>query len=1198
MNNTRTVKTMGSNGLESFTTVVLDSIHYESHLMCTNCGPMGLKADTEPNGNRAALTDRSIAHIVAAADDEDPGAEVEFDPNKLSDDMKAHVNKLRVVSCIVAYVLVFIKHIPQCQPNLTYAMMLCNEWYGIVWREYDLPRPSKRKKIKLRMLLHLFCVESAVVEKFMFAESAIDFADMLPDANGHLSPFCIEQLADVIRSLQRCLDQETIHTAWSHSLDHSPATSAHIFQMKTVLSQLHGNELDRHTLVGELPVVGHGVDPNAAPQAPCVNGQPAQTQADTMNDEEEEAMLVAMMDRYDAAQAAAPAQGQPVPPVGAPGPSMAPAPPPPQAPQAPPVPPQALPPPQAPQPPPDNQFADDGRGPIGTNEGDPIVSPMSADGKNSVCHIVNTKRAVHDDLTREECKHMAEELQMQREIRSDLSVRLLSSGKRRSNGTSKSVCDDLVEVFTDAKEKRTKRPMHRLSSTGKHISAHSAAGACMPTVTDVMGRGHDPEFMKDILSGNESKFFSKSSGYHLLGIQPRGWEYECINHEAQLKGPADYDFNWARLTAFNGKGSNSGSKEAQTAAAKAGTAGAGEVVVGQRVGPATAAKGTKSVWTNTAKVIKNLSRSNRTGMFSLMDAQSMTFESARDCLYQIGAQLPENKQRIPLYNHQRRSELKNSSRMLTSNQNFSALSGLPDTIHPNCMYNPPTATQPALTLDPNFANPQGIERPEGSTVATSPYQKRLDHLTERRALPTCIAPDAFERGVSIKECEESNGIYFNKHIASEHSQLVLEIGMYLSNVPGIAGGKYTVVPQSFRTPSAGSGSTEKKVLEEIEEARHEAAQAEQARQAAAANRPQEGASSPSADDDGPDLRTVHMDTDTFTQHIGRSQDEMQEEEAEQDTWGAEPPEVDETEADNRDMHGVEQDVAYPNREGSGIEAQPGASVQSAAQSIDKDAKVESLPYSWDMLAIFLSCKMVETLHNDVQPYVERMRKDYPDVFGNEDPDETLRDLPQICLRFPGLADKDQKLFPLSRQIPLTESRKCDIQKAVSRSCAPRELTEACHSFLQSRSIKYNDPEVQDHEAEKRGLDGNFALDGNLFARSTWVKFTLSALDARGMLTKGEKQRVNDQGLCLRLRVRNARAHAKHHAANKHLSGASLATTQTFQAQARRKRERAAAGIDEEEKAEEYMTASAKRRAKEVELVHEMQNDAMEIDAGC
>ena len=63
VHNTRTVKTMGSNGLESFTTVVLDSLHYESHLMSTNCGPLGLKADVEPSSNRAALSDRSWAHV-------------------------------------------------------------------------------------------------------------------------------------------------------------------------------------------------------------------------------------------------------------------------------------------------------------------------------------------------------------------------------------------------------------------------------------------------------------------------------------------------------------------------------------------------------------------------------------------------------------------------------------------------------------------------------------------------------------------------------------------------------------------------------------------------------------------------------------------------------------------------------------------------------------------------------------------------------------------------------------------------------------------------------------------------------------------------------------------------------------------------------------------------------------------------------
>ena len=70
MHNTRTVKTMGTNGLESFTTVVLNSLHYESHLMSTNCGPLGLKADVEPSTNRAALSDRSWAHITHAADDD------------------------------------------------------------------------------------------------------------------------------------------------------------------------------------------------------------------------------------------------------------------------------------------------------------------------------------------------------------------------------------------------------------------------------------------------------------------------------------------------------------------------------------------------------------------------------------------------------------------------------------------------------------------------------------------------------------------------------------------------------------------------------------------------------------------------------------------------------------------------------------------------------------------------------------------------------------------------------------------------------------------------------------------------------------------------------------------------------------------------------------------------------------------------
>ena len=117
---------------------------------------------------------RSWAHIVHSNDDHEAG-DVDFDVQKCSDDIKQQVNRYRVMASLVAYVLIFIKHIPSCRPNLSYAMMLCNKWYEILWTEYNLPRPSKRKKIKLRMMLEVFATASAVFEKFFMPESGIDF---------------------------------------------------------------------------------------------------------------------------------------------------------------------------------------------------------------------------------------------------------------------------------------------------------------------------------------------------------------------------------------------------------------------------------------------------------------------------------------------------------------------------------------------------------------------------------------------------------------------------------------------------------------------------------------------------------------------------------------------------------------------------------------------------------------------------------------------------------------------------------------------------------------------------------------------------------------------------------------------------------------------------------------------------------------
>ena len=1098
--------------MESFTTVVLDSIHYESYLMATNCGPLGLKADVEPNTNRTALSDRSIAHVVSAADDDDNGGDVDFDVDKCSDEMKARINMTRVIACLTAYVLVFIKHQPHFRPNLTYANMLCNEWNNILWREYNLPRPSKRKKIKLRMTLEQLCVQSAVHEKFAVSESAVDFTDMAPDANGNLSPFCIEQLADVIVSLQRCLDLEVIHTAWSHSLDHSPATSSHVFQMKTVLSQLHGNPLDRRTLVGDMPREDGDID---------------------------DAHLNAMMDQ----QPADVGGGVAVPAV-APAPAAAPA----QLPIAHGVAVDPVPP----------QFDDQGQGPYGTNAGDGLVSPASTVPNQSVCHVLNTRPAMHDGITREACERVASEMATQRTLRAELSVRTLS--RKHANASNASATADLVKVFTDGVD-NAGRPMHKMSS-GKVISAKRAAGACMPNVTDVMAAGHTEAWVKDVLSGHESGAFGNT--YHLVGIQPTGWEYECLNNESTFRGPADYDFNWARLSAFT-KGGDSGT---------AGSAGAG---TGAGGGGASA-KGHRSIWTNTTKIVKSVTRNSKSRgghqggerPFSLMDVESMTFESMRDTLYLMAQGTPENKIRIPVFNHARRSGLNSSSKMKSRNQPFYQTC-LPLTIHPASMFCHDKSGN--VVIEEAFRSPQGIERPIDSTVATSDYQKRLDHLTEKRALATVIAPDACERGTMLKENEEINGCYFSKYVASEHSQLVLEMGMYLSNVPGIMGAELANLPATFRIKEAASNEYARK-KEQMEEDVYQEELAKHQERA-------QGDPSVSARPEDPDPATVRQDEfPEYEDAAGEVEEEEEEEEEGEDDAAYEAPPPLEDLGESSDLLPLEVDVAHPGSAGTGIRAEPGASAASAAKNLEPDAAVKSIPYSWDMSATFLSCKMVETLHNDVDEYVDSVRAECQDVFGEEGRDVTLRDLPQISLRFPGLEEKEKKLQPLSRPLPLVQSRVSDIKKNIASARASRELSEAVHSFAQGRCVKYNDPEVQEREAEARGIDSTFVLEGNVFARSTWLKFTLSALDARGMLTPAEARRVNDQGLNLRLRVRNARANTAHEKANKHLSGESLAKCRSFAAQARGKRARKAAGINDEEEESMELSEGSKRLATE------------------
>lgn len=1071
--NTRTVKVAGEGGLESMITVVIDSLHFESHLIATNCGPLGLKGEVEPSTNRAALSDRSWAHLVPPAADDDKSADADFDLQSASEDVKAQVNKFRVHSCLVAYVLIYIKHIPSCKPNLTYANMLCNKWYEMLDLEYNIPKPTKRKKIKLRMMLELFAVESAVYEKFMLPESGVDFADMRPDEDGHLSAFCIEQLADVVRSLQRCLDHEAIVTAWSHSLDHSTATCAHVHQMMATLSALVGNDFDRRTLDGDMP-------------------RPPPSAEESYDDE-----CCSMMDQLDASRDAAAAateteqQGAPLGPRGG-----------------------------------------GGRG-GGASTSNEEGSPNDENGKATLPGA-KTKDMMSTDMTRQKCANFAKEMEVQRMCRSEMSNRALV---QKLDGS----CDayaQLTKLFTDGRDKN-KEPMHRIAATGQIISAKRAAGACMPNVSDVLSRGMTEGFLKNIMSGMEAKSGDFKDDEARVGTNcNNGWEYKRLSGASQ-PGPADFDFSWARITS---PGTGKAVRDSGDAPAGGASTGANK----------------KSIWVNSARAVKNATKSGTSRAFTMMDAESMSFESMRDTLFIINGS--DNKRRIPQSSQSQRFVQASQSRMLSKNEVFTEGGGQVQTIHPHCMF-VPDPTNGTCKLDPKFEVPVGVQRPVGSTVCMSDYQKRLDHLTQHRALPACIAPESYKRGTPIEECEELNGIYFNKHVASEQANLVVEIAHYLSTVPGIAGGTYHAVPDTFKAhdergrPGArdGNGATLRAARKAVNEEDAEAT-------GGVANEPvmEDGDA-----EDAPSPAAPHA---------------------------ALP--VDDN--DNSDLNSIDSGVRDPNSGGFDQQPVEGAAAAAAARTADPNAKTRTLPYEWDQFGMFATFKAIDTLHNDCKPYVDIMRAKFPDVFEDEDADVTMADLPQVCMRFPGIKEKHKMLFPLSRGLPLKESRYCNMDTHIKSARAGKELTEAVHSFAQGRAIAYNDPEVSEHEAMARGIESGFSLKGNLFSRSAWQRFTLSALDARGMLTPEEVGRVNDQGLCLRLRVRNHRAAQCHEEADPALEGCTLAIPKSFGAQERRKRERGGedAGLCD---VELCGSTPAKRRALEAERNQQMLNDAGNLD---
>ena len=546
----------------------------------------------------------------------------------------------------------------------------------------------------------------------------------------------------------------------------------------------------------------------------------------------------------------------------------------------------------------------------------------------------------------------------------------------------------------------------------------------------------------------------------------------------------------------------------------------------------------------------------------MMDAESMSMESMRDTLFQMAQSLGENKVHIPRYNMAGRHKLNEESRMLSQDGKFNDASNPPTEVHPNCQ------------ADPGFRKAKGPD-------------ERLAHLIDKRALPSCILPESYERGVPVMECEASNGIYVNKHVMSQHSALVVESSNYLMEVPGIACGNSAEVPDSFQVKKEEPDDADVEAMDMVAEVRREEAakrkadadaDADAAGGAPAAKQPRTGAAGGDGDSEAEAGEEATEDKEEDFAESDHGEDEEEE-----------GPALSESDTP-QNLRAVEKSVSRPESEDFDAQPKPGASDKAAGASVDPSAKEETLPLLWDHGAMFFSMKMIETLHNDCHDYVKKVAERFPDVYGGEDIEETLQKLPHIALRFPGTVEREKNmLMPLSCPIPLEQSAYCDVAKQVESSRASKGLTEAVQSFAHGRAVAFNDPEVLEFEAEARGVNSGFVMKGNLFARSTWQRFTLSALDARGMRTPEEEKRVNDQGLCMSHRVRNHMAASAEPVRGVDFGPSTLAMPMTFAAQERELRKKAQEVADERV----MQSAAAQIHAREAETMNEVMEEALD-----
>jgi hypothetical protein len=243
------------NGSNSYGTVNHEFYSNTSMVYAHNLGPYSQHekdgVPTVPDDDRRAFLDRTFGITVT----ESAGKRARTLEDQEFEQLVKDNEQLMTVHSVVVQLTYIIKHVisyvPHWRPTngkeADAAWNSIDEWMN---KHYDIPFPDDRRKTIRRDIALTMAIESAVVQVFLYKETAVSFDSMLPltepfdehtpeDKRTHvLPPFSFAQCAEVLKILH--YDVEIVVNAASYTLDRCIYTMPDVHHIMVAFAHRHG----------------------------------------------------------------------------------------------------------------------------------------------------------------------------------------------------------------------------------------------------------------------------------------------------------------------------------------------------------------------------------------------------------------------------------------------------------------------------------------------------------------------------------------------------------------------------------------------------------------------------------------------------------------------------------------------------------------------------------------------------------------------------------------------------------------------------------------------------------------------------------------------------------------------------------------------------------------------------------------------